>query len=207
MPKKFYVVWKGKKEGVFDNWETCKRQVEGFPSPLYKAFPTQEEAEEAFRKGSKEYLQPKERPMKLIWDALYGSPVVPSISVDGACNGKTKEAEYRGVDTETKRIIFQNGPFPEGTNNLMEFLALVHALSYCKRHHIEVPIYSDSVTAMKWVRQKKTQTKMIQNEKNADLFLLVQRAEKWLKENVYINKVLKWETQTWGEIPADFGRK
>ena len=207
MAKKYYVVWKGKKEGVFDTWEECKQQVEGFTSPLYKSFTTLEEAEKAFQKGSSEYLKPKDHPMKLIMDALYGSPIIPSISVDGACNGKTKEAEYRGVNTETKKIIFHKGPFPEGTNNIMEFLALVHALSYCKRNQLDIPIYSDSVTAMKWVKQKKANTKIIQNAINTELLELVKRAEKWLHENTFVNKILKWETQSWGEIPADFGRK
>jgi ribonuclease HI len=145
--------------------------------------------------------------MQMIFDALYGSPIIPSISVDGACNGKTKQAEYQGVDTKSKQRIFHKGPFPEGTNNIMEFLALVHALSYCKRHHLDVPIYSDSVTAIKWVKTKKARSKMSLNPQNAPLFALIERAEKWLKNNTYTNQILKWETQTWGEIPADFGRK
>lgn len=207
MKKKFYVVWKGKEEGIYETWEECKQQVEGFPSPLYKSFLSLEAAEEAFRRGSQDYLAPKQRPMKMILDALYGSPIVPSISVDGACNGKTKQSEYQGVDTSTKKRIFHKGPFPEGTNNLMEFLALVHALSYCKRHKLDLPIYSDSVTAIKWVQQKRSRTKLEYNEKNASLFSLVKRAEKWLNENTYPNQILKWETQTWGENPADFGRK
>ncbi|MDD2622317.1 MAG: ribonuclease H family protein [Bacteroidales bacterium] len=207
MAKKYYVVWNGRETGIYDNWEACKRQVEGFTSPLYKAFLKLEDAEEAFRKGSEAYLKPKEHPMQMIFDALYGSPIIPSISVDGACNGKTKQAEYQGVDTKSKQRIFHKGPFPEGTNNIMEFLALVHALSYCKRHHLDVPIYSDSVTAIKWVKTKKARSKMSLNPQNAPLFALIERAEKWLKNNTYTNQILKWETQTWGEIPADFGRK
>lgn len=207
MAKKYYVVWNGRETGIYDNWEACKRQVEGFTSPLYKAFLKLEDAEEAFRKGSEAYLKPKEHPMQMIFDALYGSPIIPSISVDGACNGKTKQAEYQGVDTKSKQRIFHKGPFPEATNNIMEFLALVHALSYCKRHHLDVPIYSDSVTAIKWVKTKKARSKMSLNPQNAPLFALIERAEKWLKNNTYTNQILKWETQTWGEIPADFGRK
>ena len=207
MGKKYYVVWKGREPGVYDTWEACKQQVDGFTSPLYKSFSSQAAAEEAFRKGSKDYLTPRERPMQMIFDALYGAPVVPSISVDGACSGKTKNAEYQGVDTANGQIIFKKGPFSEGTNNLMEFLALVHALAYCKRHHLELPIYSDSVTAMKWVKDKKARTKLQRNETNESLFILIDRAEKWLKTNNYTNKILKWETNAWGEIPADFGRK
>jgi hypothetical protein len=36
---------------------------------------------------------------------------------------------------------------------------------------------------------------------------MIERAEKWLKENRYSNKIVKWETELWGEVPADFGRK
>lgn len=207
MGKKFYVVWKGKVPGIFDNWDACKRQVEGFKSPLYKSFPTLEAAEEAFRKGSSSYLKPREKSMQVIIDALYGVPVVPSIAVDGACSGKTKNAEYQGVDVVSKKVIFRKGPFPEGTNNLMEFLAVVHALAYCKRYQLDVPIYTDSITAMKWVKTKKSRSKMGCNDTNAALFAIIERAEKWLTKNTYTNQILKWETQAWGEIPADFGRK
>ncbi len=207
MGKKFYVVWKGKVPGVYDTWDACKQQVEGFKSPLYKGFPTLEAAEEAFKKGSSDYLKPKKRSMQTIMDALYGAPIVPSIAVDGACSGKTKNAEYQGVDVQTKKVIFKKGPFPEGTNNLMEFLALVHALAYCKRHQLDVPIYSDSMTAIKWVKIKKSHSKMELNATNAALYAIVERAEKWLNKNTYTNQILKWETEAWGEIPADFGRK
>ncbi|MBL8103913.1 MAG: hypothetical protein JNM02_15390, partial [Anaerolineales bacterium] len=43
--------------------------------------------------------------------------------------------------------------------------------------------------------------------RNEELFELIDRAEEWLKNNIYANKLLKWETQIWGENPADFGRK
>ena len=83
-----------------------------------------------------------------------------------------------------------------------------------KQKRVFYPIYSDSVNAQKWVRMKQCRTKLVPNEKNAFLFELVQRAEKWLrendgwmKENVDKIPVLKWKTEIWGEIPADFGRK
>ncbi|HRU17866.1 MAG TPA: ribonuclease H, partial [Bacteroidia bacterium] len=103
--------------------------------------------------------------------------------------------------------LFLKGPYADGTNNIMEFLALVHALAYCKRHQINLPIYSDSMTALKWVRTKKANTKLASTGRNDELFELIVRAEEWLKNNSYANKLLKWETQIWGENPADFGRK
>jgi ribonuclease HI len=207
MAKKYYVVWKGHRTGVFDSWDECKKQVDGFPSPEYKSFPTYEMALYAFERGSHEFLNKKPHPVQMIMDGLYGRPVVPSISVDGACSGKTRLAEYQGVDTETGIVIFKAGPFVDGTNNVMEFLALVHALALCKQKGIDIPVYSDSLNAMKWVKAKKTATKLVKTVHNQPLFDLIARAEKWLSGNTYSNSILKWQTKAWGEIPADFGRK
>ena len=111
--------------------------------------------------------------------------------------------EYRGVDTQTKKQLFHQGPFEKGTNNVGEFLALVHALAWLKKEKSDLPIYSDSKYAMAWVKKKKA------NSKITDPYLIdvVKRAENWLKENEYPNQIIKWQTKFWGEIPADFGRK
>ncbi len=208
MAKKYYVVWKGYQTGVFDSWDECKKQIEGYKSPEFKSFPNLETAKSAFEKDSKEFLNKKQHPISIIMDGLYGKPVVPSLSVDGACSGKTRLAEYQGVDTGTKTVIFKAGPFVDGTNNIMEFLALVHALALCKQKGLDdIPIYSDSVNAIKWVKAKKTGTKLVKTAHNQPIFELISRAEKWLSLNTYTNKILKWETKAWGEIPADFGRK
>ena len=116
--------------------------------------------------------------------------------------------EYRGVDTKTQDQIFLVGPFKKGTNNVGEFLALVHGLAYLQQvgKHT-MPIYSDSRTAMAWVRNKKTKTNLKRSAVNDKLFQLIERGEKWLKTNKYDNPILKWNTVEWGEIPADFGRK
>jgi ribonuclease HI len=135
----------------------------------------------------------------IIWD---------SISVDAACSGNPGLMEYQGVDTKTKEKIFYQGPFLMGTNNIGEFLAIVHALAlYKQKGFHNRPIYSDSVTAMGWVKKKKANTKLEQNAKTAKLYELILRAENWLKQNSYSNPIIKWETEDWGEIPADFGRK
>ncbi len=131
-----------------------------------------------------------------------------SISVDAACSGNPGIMEYQGVETNTKRRLFHQGPFRDGTNNIGEFLALVHGLGYLKKHGYDsVPIFTDSVTAMAWVRNKKAKTKLDRTAHNAILFDLIERAENWLKTNTYNNPILKWDTENWGEIPADFGRK
>ena len=207
--KKYYVVWDGRETGVFDSWQSCKEQVDAYPGAVYKSFDSEQEANEAYYEDSKQHVgNNKKRPqLTAEQKKKYGEPIQESISVDGASSSRGGMSEYRGVITSTGQEIFRMGPYPEGTNNLMEFLALVHALSYCKKNEILLPIYSDSRTAILWVRNKVIKTKQPRTEKNAKLFDLIDRALKWLNENDYPNKILKWETKAWGEIPADFNRK
>ena len=115
--------------------------------------------------------------------------------------------EYQGVETSTKKRLFHVGPFPEGTNNIGEFLGIVHGLGYLKKYGFSIPVYTDSKTAIAWVKKKKANTKITPNKKNAELLELISRAEDWLHNNTWDNPILKWETKDWGEIPADFGRK
>lgn len=207
--QKFYVVWKGHKTGVFDSWEECKKQTHGFPNAVFKSFQTRELAEKAFNSDSKEFVGVDifESTLSKEELALIGNPIEESISVDGACNVVTGVVEYQGVDTKTKKVLFKKGPLEGGTNNIGEFLAIVHALAYCKKENINIPIYSDSKNAMSWVKDKKVRTSQEKNDKNIELFDLIDRAIKWLENNEYANKILKWETKAWGENPADFGRK
>jgi ribonuclease HI len=115
--------------------------------------------------------------------------------------------EYRCLHTRTREVIFQQGPFANGTNNVGEFLAIVHALAFCQQKGLTLPIYSDSYNAILWVSQKKCNTRLARDGSNEELFALIERAERWLQQNEYENEVLKWETEAWGEIPADYGRK
>jgi len=208
--KKFYVVWKGKKTGVYTSWDTCKKQISGFEGAQYKSFSDEEEAKKAFTKKYDDYKGLDTKKVKLSKAELQkiGTPLLESISVDAACAGNPGVLEYRGVNTKTKKQIFIQGPFKEGTNNIGEFLALVHALALLKKKKMTTyPIYSDSRIAMSWVKKKQCRTNIVFTEKNKELLELIKRAEQWLKENAITNPILKWETKAWGEIPADFGRK
>ena len=210
MPKNhFYVVWKGKTPGIYESWNDCKKQVEGFPGALYKGFPTREMARSAYGGDPRQYLTGKaETPKRIACaDPLVGVPVPDSICTDAACSGNPGVLEYRGVDTKSGAELFRMGPFPEGTVNLGEFLGIVHSLAYLRQRGFDWPVYSDSRTAIAWVRKKAINTNLVRSPKNEKLFELVDRALKWLRENEWPNRVLKWETAHWGEIPADFGRK
>lgn len=205
--RKYYVVWKGKERGVFDSWEECKKQIQNFTGAQYKSFSTKEIAERAFEKSSKEFIGKKIFQSELSAEQLarLGKPKEESICVDAAYNGK--EMEYKGVYTKTKQELFKSGIFEDATNNIGEFLAIIHALGYLKKQKSSAPVYSDSMTAIHWVKLGHANTKLKATPANKSLFYLIERAEKWLRENKYPNRLLKWETKAWGENPADFGRK
>ncbi|MEM6697130.1 MAG: ribonuclease H family protein [Bacteroidota bacterium] len=204
--KKYYVVWEGNQPGIYDSWTQCQLQIKGYPNAKYKSFKTQAEAEEAFggyyedaidRKVSKPTVVSEEAREKIVWK---------SISVDAACSGNPGKMEYQGVDTQTKLQLFYQ-QFELGTNNIGEFLAIVHCLAMQQKEGTKLPIYSDSKIAMGWVKKAKVNTKLKRTSKTALLYQLIARGETWLKNNSFRVPILKWETKSWGEIPADFGRK
>lgn len=207
--KKFYVVWKGKHPGIFETWADCKAQIEGFKGAQYKSFPTFAEAKKAYNGNYSDYKGTSKGKSELSPQELLkiGNPNYNSIAVDAASSGNPGKMEYRGVDTKTKKVLFHQGPFEQGTSNVGEFLALVHGLAFLKQKKSDRILYSDSRIAIGWVRKGKCDTKLDKTAKNAQLFELIQRAEDWLKKNRYTTPIVKWETKAWGEIPADFGRK
>lgn len=208
--KKYYTVWKGHHSGIFESWDDCKAQIKDFQGAQYKSFPTFEAAKKALKGNYKDYIgKTKSFKSELTEIQLkkIGQPNYNSIAVDAASSGNPGKMEYRGVDTKTKKQLFKQGPFEEGTNNIGEFLAIVHGLAFLKQHKSDRIIYTDSKTAMSWVRKKMCNSKLERSNKNKDVFDLVDRAVVWLKTNDYSTSIVKWETKAWGEIPADFGRK
>ncbi|MFV0565747.1 MAG: viroplasmin family protein [Flavobacteriaceae bacterium] len=208
--KKYYTVWKGLQIGVFDNWNDCKAQITGYEGAQYKSFETLVEAQKALNSSYYDYIgKPKTFKSTLSPEQLkkIGLPNYNSIAVDAASSGNSGIMEYRGVDTKTKQQLFIQGPFGEGTNNIGEFLAIVHGLALLKKHNSNKLIYTDSKIAISWVKKKTCNTKLERSPKNEKVFELVDRAIKWLQTNTYTTAIVKWETKAWGEIPADFGRK
>ena len=207
---KFYVVWVGVQTGVFSDWDTCKSYIDGVQGAKYKSFPSRAEAEEAFQRGYQAYIsaaKPKTNASKSATSSDKSDLLLDSVSVDGAWNTATGDCEYQGVYTRTGQLLFRQGVFKDGTNNIVEFLAIVHALAYLQKQGNNLPIYSDSRTALSWVRQKTCKTNLERTKRNGELFTLIARAETWLRSNTFSNPLLKWETDRWGENPADFGRK
>jgi ribonuclease HI len=204
---KYYVVWKGRKTGIFDSWEECSAQVSGFTGAEYMAFESRAAAEKAFASPYSDYRGKRTSVYSQQRLLETGGPILDSYSVDASCSGNPGVLEYRCLHTQSRKLLFKQGPFPGGTNNIGEFLAIVHALRMCKERGDSRPIYSDSDTALAWVKKKKARTTLPASSGNPLLFERIARAEEWLKENAYRNKVLKWDTAAWGEIPADYGRK
>ena len=177
--QKYYVVWEGNKPGIYTSWEDCLAQVKAYPNAKYKSYESKSEAETAY---SKSY----------------------SFTVKADAKPKANVTS----DPYTGREIFHQGPFKSGTNNVGEFLAIVHALALFKRNNMpNAAIFTDSKTAMSWVKRKVANTKLEFTFKNHELQILLHRAQLWLNDNSYKNPIQKWETESWGEIPADFGRK
>jgi len=207
--KKYYTVWKGHHTGVFESWDDCKAQIKDFKGAEYKSFETFEVAKQALKGSYKDYIIKGKFKSELTNTQLkkIGQPNYNSIAVDAAVSGNPGKMEYRGVDTKTKKGLFKQGPFEEGTNNIGEFLAIVHGLAFLKQNNSNRILYTDSKTALSWIKKKSCNTKLERNNKNETLFDLVKRAEQWLKTNTYNTIIVKWETKAWGEIPADFGRK
>lgn len=232
--QKYYVVWNGPSPGVYSSWEACQEAVSGVSGAKYKSFKSQAEAEDAFEMGEEAYeeanacddstsnsssksgnsgnpgsscdiskpIRPAYNPAKLPAEAIR-----EAIAVDAACSGNPGAMEYRGVYLADGKEIFHYGPV-HGTNNIGEFLAIVHGLALLKQKGLDnMPIYSDSVNAQLWVRKHHCKTTLVRNDQTEKLYQMIERAEAWLRNNTYKNPIIKWQTDKWGEIPADFGRK
>ncbi len=197
---------------MFRTWEECETQVKGFTGAQFKAFNTREEAARAF---AAPYSRVEGRPASQgRWKTAALKPVIPSVCADAACDGSPGRLEYRLVRTETAEQILKAGPFADGTNNVGEFLAIVDALRWLRSQKLDWPVYSDSSNAIAWIGAKKCNTKLKRTRANERLFSIIAVAENDLRTGGLVDgggrkgtRVLKWKTDEWGEIPADFGRK
>lgn len=223
--KKYYTVWIGRETGVFDDWEDAREQVEGFPGARYRSFNSAAEAAEAFRDGPD--ASPASLGSLVINARSHGKPQTdadrlltldeqkrrfPEIdpeawAVDASCLGNPGTMEYQCIDLATGTRVFHFGPVQRSTNNIGEFLAIVHALSLMHQRGERHTVYSDSRTALAWLRKKTANTKLTPEKGNPKVSELLRRAEIWLRTHPTDIPVRKWQTEIWGEIPADFGRK
>lgn len=200
------MVWKGRQTGIFLNWSHCQDQIMGFPGAQYKSFSSKLEAEQAFRQPYANFVDKTTKKKKTAPSGKSTPPTIEALCVDAACSGNPGVMEYQGVMNKEGGQVFHK-KFPVGTNNIGEFLAIVHGLAWLKQHKSNLPIYTDSVNAMIWVDKAECKTKLAETAETEELYDVIRRAELWLKNNTFTTEILKWDTKTWGEIPADFGRK
>lgn len=210
--RKYYVVWEGREPGIYDSWEDAKDQVDGFEGARYKSFSNLEEATAAFRGDPSEHIgifrALGTRPVKVINYENFPEIRLDAIAVDASCPGNPGPVEYQGVLVGTGQRIFHYGPLADGSNNIGEYLALIHAAAMlAQQGDTTTPIYTDSVTALAWVRNRHSKTKIQPTARNGALLAVLERADRWIATHSIPNPILKWNTEQWGEIPADFGRK
>lgn len=221
---KIYVVYVGRQPGLYETWDECRAEVEGYPGARYKSFYSKEEAVMSMRESDASasmalrqiarHLQ-EDTPEVVAPRTKKASPssyppevILNSLAVDAGCMGNPGIMEYRGVYVQTGQEVFKVGPYHDGTNNIGEFLAIVHALALMEQRGIKGKvIYSDSYNAALWVKKRKCKTTLVRDARTAKLHEVIARAENWLLTHPCATPVLKWDTAQWGEIPADFGRK
>ncbi len=218
--QKYYVVWQGNRPGIYESWAECEKQIKGVAGAKYKSYESRTLAEQAFRIGPDLAASVVERQTKgesiltvddigmtqVRQDVQGPKPELDAIAVDAACSGNPGVMEYQGVYVASHTQLF-HFKAPVGTNNIGEFLAIVHGLAYLKKHNMKQILYSDSVNAINWVRAKQCRTKLALTPDTEKLYDIIRRAEAWLHNNSYSTEIRKWDTDHWGEIPADFGRK
>lgn len=209
--RKFYVVWEGRAPGIYDSWEECEAQISGYPGARYKSFSSQADAVAAFRGDGDDlaiFRLIGSHKSDIVNYSAFPEIRLDAIAVDGACSKNPGPMEYRGVMVATGEEVFRIGPLAGGTNNIGEYIALIHAASLlARRGDSTTPIYSDSKTALAWLRRGRSNTTIKPTADNGKVIELLRRADAWLANNRIVNPVLKWNTELWGEIPADFGRK
>lgn len=215
----FYGVWVGRNPGVYDNWNDCKAQVDKFPSPKFSKLTSTNRADalvefknrysnsEVVRGANAKPNGSSSVGVKQVRQT--SKPIENVLTVDGAANGIN--CEYQAVWYPSKEKVFASKQLQGGTNNIAEFLGLVSAIKYLHENNMPLRVYTDSVTAMAWVRNKVANTTARNTGKaTEELDTMISQAEKYLRDNAEMMKkveVLKWETRDWGEIPADYGRK
>lgn len=209
MSNKKYVVWKGKKPGIYNSWPECQAQVNGFSGAKYKSFPASI-AQAAFKAGPDFDPNNPNAHKTSKATSTKGVPTHECLTVDAAYGSKTTIMEWRGVMNVSRKEFFRSRPFKGGSNNIGEFLALVDGIRFLRENNLtHLEIYTDSQTALAWIRSGKCNTTIDSRTLEAEVIERIKDAEAYLKQRSLRDiKIKKWDTPKWGiEIPADFGRK
>ncbi|MBB1078609.1 viroplasmin family protein [Limosilactobacillus sp. STM2_1] len=132
MTRKYYVVKKGRKPGIYQTWPECQKQVSGYPNARYKSFTTLTAAETWF------YDQEQKLPPKQNTVSNYSANVIRLYTDGGSRNHGNKLGQH--VKSNDKAawaylICYEGQTYTDtageygATNNKMEITALVQALT------------------------------------------------------------------------------
>ena len=226
-----YVVWVGRKPGIYLSWAETERQTKGFSGAKFKGFPLLIQAQQALQEGpdgnapSASFSAPVSMKMdsgaSSASDSVqaskkpsYGRPRAPYLAVDAAYSHKTKLVEWRGVlvTATGQKEVFRSKPYDGGSANVGEYLAIIEGIEWIGNNMqigSYLPIYSDSLNAQSWVRRKAHASTVSACDA---IKQMLAKADSLLQAGLYglvkkSNPIFDWKTSQWGEIPADFGRK
>lgn len=197
---KYYVVWKGINTGVYDNWNDCKKQVNGFSGALHKSFESLDEAEKAFE----EYSESPNSTSTSIPPSPYS---IKSFIVNGNCQDTFGEISYRwkisGSTSNAKEINLAM----IGTKNIADFIAIVYLIKLSQKVKLNLPIYTNSKTAKNWILNKKCNHHLFVSKKTEAVLAVIKETEDWLSNNAVENEILFWDSVAWGKFPLVNRRK
>ena len=172
MNKKYYVVWKGSKPGIYDSWPAAKEQTEGRADAQFMGFPSKAEAQAAYQSTYTKALMRRSvnktpsahsshatkinTPMGNHLSSNphgYNGTADINIYCDGACSpnpGKsgTGIAIYESINDKTQLTSLWYGLYQaNGTNNTAELNGLLKSFEIAQQYiaqNKKVQVLSDS---------------------------------------------------------------
>jgi ribonuclease HI len=142
--KKFYAVATGRKCGIFTDWATTENQVKGFPAAKFKSFPTEQQARDWLENPV--YSQKKKSAERNVYSGSFytAEPGEIVVYTDGGSLNNPGPGGYGVVIIDDGECHELSGGFRLTTNNRMEMMAAVVALTQLQECQKKVKIFSDS---------------------------------------------------------------
>lgn len=142
--KKYYAVKIGRSTGIFDTWEDCKKEIEGYSGAIYKSFSNYEDAERFLNGDEKNELNNSllKNSIKAYVDGSYSKTENKySYGCVILCDDKT--IKFGGVD--------DNIDYVEMKNVAGELLGSIEAIKWAKENNYDsITIYHDYEGIERW---------------------------------------------------------
>lgn len=141
--KKFYAVAVGRKNGIFTDWGSAEAQVKGFAGAKYKSFPTEKEA----LSWLEDPVYDKKPGKTAVTDSVSPSCFAKDdivIYTDGGSINNPGPGGYGAVIEMDGQRRELSGGFRQTTNNRMEMMAAIVALTEVQETTKKVHLFSDS---------------------------------------------------------------